>query len=97
MGFCYRQNRCATSEVATERMLKLCENALKTARKANDDNEIMVIASGLYALEREILEYGENMLLPSKAFAIIDSVDKALSKLSNQANSLRESNTGGDI
>lgn len=92
MGFCYRQNRCATSEVATERMLKLCENALKTARKANDDNEIMVIASGLYALEREILEYGEKYASAVKAFAIIDSVDKALSKLSNQANSLRESN-----
>lgn len=92
MGFCYRQDRCATSEVATNRMLQLCESALKDAKKANDESEIIVITSGLYALEREILEYGEKYASAVKAFAIIDSVDKALSKLSNQANSLKESN-----
>lgn len=92
MGFCYRQDRCATSEVATNRMLQLCESALEDAKKANDESEILVITSGLYALEREILEYGEKYASAVKAFAIIDSVDKALSKLSNQANSLKESN-----
>lgn len=92
MGYCYRQDRCATSEVATSRMLQLCENALEEARKAKDDSEILVVCSGLYALEREILEYGEKYASAVKAFAIIDSVDKALSKLSNQANSLKESN-----
>lgn len=92
MAFCYRQDRCATSEVATNRMLQLCERALEDAKKANDDSEILVIASGLYALEREILEYGEKYASAVKAFAIIDSIDKALSKLNNQANSLRESN-----
>ena len=89
MGHCYRQDRCATSEVATNRMLQACEDALS---KAEDDSGRMVVCSGLYALEREILEYGEKYASAVKAFAIIDSVDKALSKLSNQADSLKENN-----
>lgn len=92
MGYCYRQDRCATSEVATDRMLKLCEEALADARKAENDSDILVICSGLYALEREIQEYGEKYASAVKAYAIIDSVDKALNKLSNQADSLKESN-----
>lgn len=95
MGYCYRQDRCATSEIATGRMLKLCEEALADARKAENDSDILVVCSGLYALERAILEYGEKYASAVKAFAIIDSVDKALSKLSNQADSLEESNQAG--
>lgn len=92
MGHCYRQNRCATSEVATSRMIQLCENALTDAKKVENDSDIVVICSGLYALEREILEYGEKYASAVKAFAIIDSVDRAFRKLSNQADSLKESN-----
>lgn len=91
-SYCYRQNRCATSEVATGGMLAKCEAALETAKKKNDSLKILEICSGLYALESEILTYGEKYASAVKAFAIIDSVDKALSKLSNQANSLKDSN-----
>lgn len=91
-SYCYRQNRCATSEVATKGMIAKCEAALEAAKENNDSLKTLEICSGLYALECEILTYGEKYASAVKAFAIIDSVDKALSKLSNQANSLKDSN-----
>lgn len=92
MSFCFRDNRCALSELATKTMIQKCEDALKVAEEKNDDAEIVLICSGLYALENEILQYGEKYAAAVKAFAIIDSVDKALAKLTNQAGSLRDSN-----
>ncbi len=91
-GYCYRENRCAMSEFATKRMNERCEEALADARDRNDDISVLEVAAGLYALESEILQYGEKYASAVKASAIIDSVDKALSKLSNRAVSLRESN-----
>lgn len=92
LGYVYRQNRCATSEFATERMHLQCEKALEVARSSEDDVTVLEICSGIYALEREIVQYGEKYASAVKAFAIIDCVNKALSKLSNRANSLKESN-----
>ena len=92
MGNCYQQNHCATSELATKQLIKRCEDALSYASKIENNPEILVICSGLYALESEILQYGEKFASAVKAFAIIDSVDKTLAKLKNQANSLHDSN-----
>lgn len=92
MSYCFRENRCASSEYATNTMVKKCEDALATAISENNDADIVFICSGLSALETEILQYGEKYAAAVKAFAIIDSVDKALAKLTNQACSLRESN-----
>ena len=91
-GYCYRENRCAMSEFATNRMNERCEKALQEAQERKDDISVLEVAAGLYALESEILQYGEKYASAVKASAIIDSVDKALSKLSNRAVSLRESN-----
>ena len=91
-GYCFKENRCASSEYATSTMIKKCEDALETARTENNDVDILLICSGLYALETEIVQYGEKYAAAVKAFAIIDSVDKALAKLTNQACSLRDSN-----
>lgn len=91
-GYCYRENRCAKSEFATNRMIERCEEALDSAQERKDDTSVLEVAAGLYALESEILQYGEKYASAVKASAIIDSVDKALSKLSNRAVSLRESN-----
>lgn len=95
IGFCFRDNRCASSEFATNAMIKKCEDALKIAEEKQDDAEIVSICSGLYALENEILQYGEKYAQAVKAFAIINSVDKTLAKLTNQACSLRDSNQEG--
>lgn len=91
-GFCYRENRCAASEFATNKMHERCEEALEKAKRGGDDISVLEICSGIYALEREIIQYGEKYASAVKAFAIIDSVNKALTKLSNRANSLKESN-----
>lgn len=91
-GYCYREDRCAMSEFATKRMIERCEEALNSAQEKKDDISVLEVAAGLYALESEILQYGEKYASAVKASAIIDSVDKALSKLSNRAVSLRESN-----
>ena len=92
MSYCFRENRCASSEYATNTMVKKCEDALATAIEENNDADIISVCSGLYALETEILQYGEKYAAAVKAFAIIDSVDKALAKLTNQTCSLRDSN-----
>jgi hypothetical protein len=91
-GYVYRQNRCATSEFATEKMHSQCEAALEDARSQKDDVALLEVCSGIYALEREIIQYGEKYASAVKAYAIINSVNKALSNLSNRANSLKESN-----
>lgn len=92
MGYCYRQDRCATSEYTTGKMLEKSEVALKEAREVGDDTSILSICSGIYGLESEIQLYGEKYASAVKAFAIIDSVNRALTKLSNRANSLKDSN-----
>lgn len=92
MSYCFRENRCASSEFATNTMIKKCEEALEKAISEENDADIVFICSGLYALETEILQYGEKYAAAVKAFAIIDSVDKALAKLTNQTCSLRDNN-----
>lgn len=91
-GRYYRQNRVATSESATKKMLALCDDALAKAESSNDILEVLHICSGLFALETEIAAYGEKYAAAVKAFAIIDSVDKALSAMNRNAKSLERQN-----
>lgn len=92
ISYCYRENRCASSEFATKAMIDKCEAELQRAIENNSDADIVSVCSGMYALETEIVQYGEKYAAAVKAFAIIDSVEKALAKLTNQACSLRDSN-----
>ncbi|MBR2884613.1 MAG: dynamin family protein [Clostridia bacterium] len=91
-GFCYRQNRCATSELATNNIIEQSEKELRKAIEEGNKEKAVMVCSGLFALETEIKNYGEKYASAVKAFAIIDSVNRALTKLTNRANSLRESN-----
>ena len=91
-GYVYRQNRCAQSGLATGNMIKKCEEALEIARDNQDDVHLLEIGSGIFALENEILQYGEKYASSVKAYAIISSVHDALSALGDRANSLKESN-----
>lgn len=88
----FRQNRCANSEFATAQMLDQCGQALENAREAGDELEIIHICSGLYALKTEILQYGEKYAAAVRAFAIIDSVDKAIASMYHTMNSLGQKN-----
>lgn len=89
---CFRENRSALSEYATKEMIKKCEEALEKAEREGNDGEIVLVCSGIYSLENEIIQYGEKYAAAVKAYAIIDSVKKALDKLENQACSLSNSN-----
>lgn len=91
MGYCFRQNHCATSEYTTRKMLDRCEEELEIAKKKDDAARVLYICSGLYALENEIMQYGEKYASTVKAYAIIDSIDRALTKLKNRADSITES------
>ncbi|MEH7009215.1 dynamin family protein [Neobacillus niacini] len=91
-GCYYNQSRSATSEYATKKMIEKSAEALKIAQEENNDLEKLFICSGLYALESEIEEYGHKYAAAVKAFAIIDSVDKALSKMKSNATSLERQN-----
>ena len=91
-GCYYQHNRCATSEYSTIRQKERSDATLKKAQDKNDDLNTLYISSGLYALENEIINYGEKYAAAVKAYAIIDSVDKALSKMNNNAKSLENQN-----
>lgn len=91
-GCYYKQNRFATSELATIKMIERNEDALRKAQEENDEMKKMFICSGVYALESEIKEYGEKYASAVKTFSIIDSVDKALAKMNESAMSLEKQN-----
>jgi GTPase Era involved in 16S rRNA processing len=85
-------NRCGTSELATKNQHEKSNKALEDAIKKGDKIEIFHIGSGVFSLENEIKEYGEKFAAAVRAFAIIDSVDKALSKMEKKADSLKTQN-----
>lgn len=91
-GRYYNLNHVATSECATKKLIAYCDEAMEKALVDEDILTAMRIGSGIYALEREILTYGEKYAGAVKAFAIIDSVDKALSVMSKTARSLDQQN-----
>lgn len=91
-GRYYQLNHVATSECATRKLLAYCDEALQNALVKNDNLTAVMVGSGIYALEREILTYGEKYAGAVKAFAIIDSVDKALAMMSKTAKSLEKQN-----
>lgn len=91
-GKYYQQDRCALSEIATKNLIGKSDTALGKAMSENDKVEVFHIASGVYALENEILVYGEKYASAVRAYAIIDSVDKALANMNKNANTLKSDN-----
>lgn len=91
-GRYYRLNHVATSECATKKLIDYCDTAMNAAIEKNDDLSILRIGSGVYALEKEISTYGEKYAGAVRAFAIIDSVDKALAMMNREAKSLERQN-----
>lgn len=87
-GCYYQDNHCATSECATEKMLKRCQAALKNAE--GDQHQELYVCSGLFALEDEIVRYGEKYASAVRVHAIIDSVNKALAIMSGRAEFLEK-------
>ncbi len=92
-GRYYQQDRCATSEYMTDRVINSSAEALAEAEAARDTLAVLHICSGLYALENEIVLYGEKYASAVRAFAIIDSVDKALSTLNTRTGALKTRNS----
>lgn len=91
-GRYYQTNRVAMSEFATQKQIKYSEERLAQAEKEKDTVGVVEVCSGLYALEREIITYGEKFASSVRAFAIIDNVEKALASMNNSAGSLDQRN-----
>lgn len=91
-GCYYRYDQCATSELATNKLLSACTEKFNTAMKAGNMSEAVWVASGLYALQNEIILYGTKYASAVKAYSIIDGVDKALARLEKNAFSLKQKN-----
>lgn len=91
-GRYYQSNRVATSELATRRQFERSEKKLNDALSNHDNASVIEICSGICALEDEIITYGEKYASSVRAFAIIDSVEKALATLNKNASSLMQSN-----
>lgn len=85
-GCYYKQNHFARSEFLTESSIMQNNKLLEEAEISGDRVKQIEICSGLFALKDEIIQCGGKFASTIKAFAIIDSVDKTLAKLSNQAN-----------
>ena len=92
-GQYYRHDRCASSEYATKLLLDKCATEFERAEDGEDFSQQIWVASGLYALETEIREYGEKYASAVKAFSIIDGVDKALGRLNRNAQSIERQNS----
>lgn len=90
-GQYFRHDRCASSEVATNLLMDKCQREMDAA--GDDLARRIWVASGLYALEMEIKEYGEKYASAVKAYSIIDGVSKALDKLSRNAQSIEQQNS----
>lgn len=93
LGMYYRQDRCATSEYATQLLFERCDNEMRLANENDDFAKKIWVASGLFALENEIQEYGEKYASAVKAYSIIDGVDKALARLDRNAQSIERQNS----
>lgn len=91
LGQYYRHDSCATSEYATQLLMEKCKREMEDAK--DDLTRQIWVASGLYALEMEIREYGEKYASAVKAYSIIDGVDKALAKLDRNAQSIERQNS----
>lgn len=91
-GRYYRFDQCATSEFATNKLLDTCTEAFDAAMADNNTSEAVWVASGLYALQNEIILYGIKYASAVKAYSIIDGVDKALARLEKNASSLKQQN-----
>nr|WP_315098389.1 dynamin family protein [uncultured Fretibacterium sp.] len=89
----FRQNRSAASEYATQKMLETSAAALEKAKEKGDTLSAVLICSGLYTLEEEIKTYGKKYASAIRAFAIIDSVDKALVKVKTTVAVLQNKNS----
>ena len=92
----YLQNRCAMSEYATEKQIKLSADAFAQAEAVNNEFDMIHVCSGLFALEHEIKLYGEKFASAVKANAIIKSAEEAFTNMKNTAN-LLNFNTGQDF
>ena len=91
-GCYYRHNQCATSEFATKKLLSACTEEYNSAMKSGNMLDAVWVASGLYALQNEIILYGIKYASAVKAYSIIDGVDKALARLEKNAYSLKQQN-----
>lgn len=91
-GCYYRYDQCATSEFATNKLLSVCTEEFNSAMKDGNISEAVWVASGLYALQNEIILYGIKYASAVKAYSIIDGVDKALARLEKNAYSLKQQN-----
>lgn len=90
VGQYFRHDRCASSEFATKLLIEKCRKEMSLSK--GDLIRQIWVASGLFALEMEIREYGEKYASAVKAYAIIDGVDKALAKLKRNALSIESKN-----
>ena len=88
----YKQNKCANSDLTTKHMIAQCDEALAAAETANDEIEMVHISSGLYALEKELVQYGEKYAAAVRAYAMIDGVNKALTNLQKKSSMLQAQN-----
>ncbi len=91
-GRYYQANHVAKSELATQKLIRYSEEKLNKLAQKNDTNGVVEVCSGYYALEREIVAYGEKFAASVRAFAIIDSVEKALASMNNSTGVLKQSN-----
>lgn len=91
-GRYYQQDHCANSELLTKKLIDNSNNALERAKSNGKEEEKYYICSGVYALEEEIKNYGEKYSSAVKAYAIIDTVDKAMNRMNTTATSLSSKN-----
>jgi len=72
----FRYNRMALSQSLTNQMIEEALEEVKNAR--NNINDLFVVNSGLFSLEREIKNYGNKFAVAVKAKSIIDAIQEVV-------------------
>ncbi|MFI3253578.1 MAG: dynamin family protein [Eubacteriales bacterium] len=85
----YLQNRRGSSEISTDFMKGKSDHKLREAHENNDPMKVMEISTGIFALEDNIIEYGEKYAVAVKTYAIIDSVETVLNNMNHKSNTLK--------
>lgn len=82
--FPYRFNHYGNSEFSTSKSIEKCDNEFKKHIENENETKAVEVATGIFALENEIITYGEKFAMAVKTYAIIDSINKILNTLDNK-------------
>jgi GTPase SAR1 family protein len=83
---CYQYDKMAHSQYETLAIQKQCEEKVTNAE---NDDDMLFVNTGVYAVERAILNYAEKYALAVKSKTILDAINTAINKLQKEYHAVK--------